>query len=147
MKLARIKEGRSKFRVPYKLYEDDEEIPESFILVANDVYEAMFQYMIFQDGIFDFCQDQKQCIIASIEKQPFIFVVDGPFIVEQIPFETKVDVNNGHVLIRGIFAVDKNSLDKYDEMKINFQQKVKEDLIKQIDKQIEDLKEARKFVQ
>lgn len=146
MKLARIKKSNTRFKVPYKLYEDDREIPEEFQLVAEDVYEAAFQYSVFEDGVFDYNQQQKNGIIATIEGSPFIFVTDGPFIVEQIPFETKVDISNGHIFIRGIFALDRNSLDKYEDMKIQFETRVKEDLLKQIQTNIKDLEESKKYL-
>lgn len=147
MKLARMINTQSKFQVPYKLYKDEQEIAEGFQLISEGVYEACFQYVIFDDGVFDYCQDQKFGIIATIENIPFIFITDGPFIVEQIPFETKVDLNNGHVFVRGVFAVEKGRLEQYDEMKKAFEKRVREDLIQQIDKQIADLNVSKKLIQ
>ena len=146
MKLAKLKQCKSRFRVPYKMYKDDQTIPQDFQLVSNDAYLARFQYSIFEDGNFDYSDNILDCIIASINDSPFVFVIDGPFITQQIPFQTKVDVNNGHIFMSGIFAVQKSNLDRYDELKIQFQRRVKSDLIENIDKQIEDLKKAKQLL-
>ena len=147
MKLARMKDCKSKFRVPYKLYEDEENVSQDFILVANDVYSAYFQHAIFEDGVFEYSQEQKEGIIANVNGTPFIFVTNGPFVVEQIPFETKVDINGGHIFISGIFAIDKTNMEHYDELKNNFEERIKEDLKEQIKKQIDDLNKSLSIIQ
>ena len=146
MKLAKTKRTQSRFKIPYKLFEDDEVIPDDFDFVANQVYPAIFQYVIFDNGMFDYEQKQREGIVATIENVAYIFITDGCFITEQIPFDTKVDLRDGHILLKGIFAVNKEKLDNYDSLQIEFEKHIKEDLLNNITKQIEDLSAVTKYL-
>ena len=107
----------------------------------------MVQYFIFEDGRFDYSYNQREAIIATVNKEPFVFIVDGPFICEQIPFETKIDISDGHVFVSGVFAIAKSSIGQYDQMKKDFEKRIKDDLLKQIEKQKSELEELKKVLQ
>lgn len=147
MKLAKNKKTFTRFKIPFKIFQDDENIPEEFDFISNQIYPAVFQYVIFENGHFDYENKQRQGIVATIENRPYIFVIQGCFIVEQIPFDTKVDVNKDNIMLRGIFAINKSNLDNYDELQVEFEKNIKADLLKNIQSQIDDLTSVKKYLE
>jgi hypothetical protein len=77
----------------------------------------LYQYAIFEDGKFDYEDNLKEGIIVQIDKIPYIFSTKDNYIIEQLPFETKIDVNQGHIFVRGIFAIERNAITQCDEMR------------------------------
>ena len=147
MKLLRFKNEESKFYVKYKMIGENQEVPQECEVISQDAHVGICQQFVFDDGKFEYSKDLENCIVAIVKRTPFIFVTKENVIVKQIPFETKINIEKGHVFVAGFFSLQEEYKNNIDQMKSSFQAKVKEDLLKSVEQQITGLQQAKKFLQ
>lgn len=143
MKLAQIINCDSKFSRPYKLYNDDDIISEEYQLIAENVYQANYCYVICQDGEFEYDMQKGSGIIAIQENRPFIFVVKNNSLIDRIPFDSKITFEKNKIVVRGIFAIEKNSTATEEECKKDFETHLLNDLISTVGGQIQGLQSIK----
>ena len=143
MKLAQIINCESKFARPYKVYSDDVEVEEGYQLIADNIYEANYCFVICENGEFEYDIEQKEGIIAIQNNRPFIFATKDNKLIEKIPFDSKVSFDRDNIMVRGVFAIEKNSTATVESCKKDFEQHLLNDLLNSVGSQIDGLQKIQ----
>lgn len=112
-------------------------------MIADNVYEANYCFVICENGEFEYDIEQKEGIIAIQNNRPFIFATKDNKLIEKIPFDSKVSFDRDNIMVRGVFAIEKNSTATVESCKKDFEQHLLNDLLNSVGSQIDGLQKIQ----
>ena len=149
MKVLILKNNQSRFTIDYKLIQDDEKFNQNeYVLYGTDAKKCCFSNAIFENNRFEYEPYSRNGIVFTFKdnntKQ--IFEIDNGKIINRIPFDSTLDVDNDHLIVRAVFAYDENTKD-VDVVKRKFETNLKCQIIDKLQKQLQSIMKIKSQIE
>lgn len=141
MKLLISKNNKSRFTMDYKIVEDNEKFDENqFMEYGENVQQCLFANVVFQDGVFQYQPNIHKGLVCELGQQKIknIFQVEADKITNRLLFDSTIDIQRGSLIVKAIFACDKNVSD-INAMKKKFETNLRVEIVDKLEKQIQQL--------
>lgn len=114
MKILILKNNQSRFTIDYKLIQDDEQFnQDEYVEYGTNAKQCKYCGVYYENNKFEYEPYNHTGIVFSLKdnntKQ--IFQIDNGKIINRIPFDSTLDIDNDHLIVKAIFAYDQNTVD------------------------------------
>ena len=149
MKLLISKNNKSRFTMDYKLIQDDEKFDQNqFIQYGVNARQCKYANVVLENGKFEYQAHLHFGIICQLAtdvsnktiKNPIknIFQVQNNKIINRILFDSNMNIENGVLIAKAVFACDKQVTD-IDAMKRKFETSLRVEILSKLQTQIQEL--------